>query len=123
VIELLSGLPDGVIGFEAVGEVSVDDYKQTLIPAVEAALEANGKVRLLYVLGERFEGLSAGAAWEDTKLGLEHLRGWERMAVVTDIDWIAHAIKAVGWMIPAEVRIFPTTDRKAAETWVSGAES
>jgi SpoIIAA-like len=119
-IEVLPGLPGNVVGVEGVGEVSSDDYKNVLIPAAEAALEEYGKVRLLYVLGERFDRISAGAAWEDTKLGLEHLRGWERMAVVTDVEWIAHALRAVGWMIPATIRVFPTSERAAAEAWVTG---
>jgi hypothetical protein len=119
-IEVIPDLPGNVVGIEGVGEVTSDDYKNVLIPAAEAALEKQEKVRLLYVLGERFDGYSAGAVWEDTKLGLEHLRGWELMAVVTDVDWIAHALKAVGWMIPAEIRVFPTNERAAAEAWVTG---
>lgn len=122
-IEVIPDLPGNVVGIEGVGEVTSDDYKNVLIPAAEAALEEHDKVRLLYVLGERFDGYSAGAVWEDTKLGLEHLRGWELMAVVTDVDWIAHALKAVGWMIPAEIRVFPTSERAAAEAWVTGDET
>ena len=122
-IEMLPGLPGNVVGIEGVGDVSSDDYNDVLIPAVEAALEQHDKVRLLYVLGERFDRISAGAAWEDTKLGLEHLRGWERMAVVTDVGWIDHALKAVGWMIPAKIRVFPTSERAAAEAWVTGNNS
>ncbi|MGE5408106.1 MAG: STAS/SEC14 domain-containing protein, partial [Syntrophothermus sp.] len=76
-LELLPDLPDNVIGIEAVGEVGADDYRDVLIPATEAALGASDRIRLLYVLGERFEGVSVGAALEDLKLGLEHLRGWE----------------------------------------------
>ena len=83
-------------------------------------MEKYDKVRLLYVLGERFDRVSAGAAWEDTKVGLEHLRGWELMAVVTDVEWIGHALKAVGWMIPATIRVFPVSERAAAEAWVTG---
>ena len=122
-IEMLPGLPGNVVGIEGVGAVSSDDYKDVLIPAVEAALEKHDKVRLLYVLGERFDRISAGAAWEDTKLGLEHLRGWELMAVVTDVEWIGHALNAVGWMIPAKIRVFPTSERAAAEAWVTGDNS
>jgi hypothetical protein len=122
-IEMLPGLPGNVVGIEGVGEVSSDDYKNVLIPAVEAALEEHDKVRLLYVLGDRFDRISAGAAWEDTKLGLEHLRGWELMAVVTDVEWIGHALKAVGWTIPAKIRVFPTSERVAAEAWVTGDNS
>jgi len=122
-IEMLPGLPGNVIGVEGVGEVSSDDYQKVLIPAVEAALEKHDKVRLLYVLGARFDRIGAGAALEDAKLGLEHLRGWELMAVVTDVEWIGHALKAVGWMIPAKIRVFPTSERAAAEAWVTGDNS
>ena len=119
-IEVIPDLPEGVVGVEAVGEVTADDYRNVLIPAAEAALEKRGKARLLYVLGERFDRISGGAVWEDTKLGLEHLRGWELMAVVTDVEWIGHALRAVGWMIPAKIRVFPTSERAAAEAWVTG---
>ena len=118
-IELLADTPANVVGFEAVGEVSAEDYKSTLIPAVESAFAETGKLRLLYVLGERFDGISGGAAWQDFKLGMEHLRSWERIAVVTDVEWIGHAIKAFGWTIPATVRVFGVGERAAAEAWVA----
>jgi hypothetical protein len=117
-LDLLSGLPDNVVGIEGVGEVGADDYRDVLVPATEAALETNDRIRLLYVLGERFEGVSAGAAWEDLKLGLEHLRAWEMMAVVTDVEWIGHTLRAIGWMIPAKMRVYPTSERAEAEAWV-----
>lgn len=123
VIEMLAGLPENVVGVEGVGEVSSDDYRNVLIPATETALEKSGRINLLYVLGERFDGLSGGAVWEDTKLGLEHFRRWDRMAVVTDVEWIGHALKAVGWMVPAKIRIFPTSERATAEEWVTGEGS
>jgi hypothetical protein len=118
-IELLDDLPPAVLGFEAVGEVEAEDYENVLVPAVEAALADHDKIRMLYVLGDRFEGYSAGAAWEDTKVGFAHIRNWERLAVVTDSDAIGHGVKAFGWMIPAEVKVLDTADRAAAEAWVS----
>jgi hypothetical protein len=120
-IELIPDLPENVVGAEGVGEITARDYETVLIPAVESALSGNDKIRLLYVLGDRFDGISGGAAWQDTKLGIEHLRAWERMAVVTDVDWIGHALKAVGWMIPAEIRVFPTSQRDDAEAWVTSS--
>jgi hypothetical protein len=35
-----------------------------------------GGVRLLYVLGHEVPDYTAGAAWEDAKLGLGRLRSW-----------------------------------------------
>ena len=62
-IEPLTDLPEGVIGFETVGEVHADDYKQRLIPALEAAAET-GEVNLVFVLGDQYDGYSAGAGYD-----------------------------------------------------------
>lgn len=119
-IRLLTDLPEGVVGIEAVGHVEADDYTTIVEPAVRAALEHSAKVRLLYVLGEEFEGYSAAASWEDAKLGIGHWSAWERIAIVTDRGWLRDAVKAFGWMFPGEVRVFAPADRPGAETWLGG---
>lgn len=118
----LTDLPAGVIGFEAVGEVHADDYRDVLRPAIAAAAEAGG-VRLVYVLGPEFTGYSAGAGWEDTKLGIEHVRAWERVAVVTDVEWVEHLVGGFSWMVPGELRRFALADLAPAVQWVSGQEA
>jgi SpoIIAA-like len=120
VITLLSDLPANVVGIEAVGDVSADDYRDVLEPAVAQALQQHDKLRLLYVLGEEFEGYSAGAAWQDTKLGIGHWGAWERIAVVTDRGWIQDGVKAFAWMLPGEVHVYPLAERDDAAAWVSG---
>lgn len=77
-IEPLEDLPEGVIGFEAVGEIHASDYKEVLRPALERAAAAEG-IRLVYVLGDRFEGYSSGASWQDSKLAFEHHKRWKRI--------------------------------------------
>ena len=116
-IRLMDNLPDNVIGFEAIGEVDAGDYHTTLDPAVEAALEHNDKLRLVYVLGDEFEGYTGGAMWEDTKLGIGHWGKWEKIALVTDKDWVDDAIKFLGWMVPGEIKVYPTKNLEAAEEW------
>jgi hypothetical protein len=118
-IEPLTDLPEGVIGFEAVGEVHADDYRTTLVPAIEAAADA-GSVRLVYVLGDRFEGYSSGAAWQDTKLGVHHHGKWNRTALVSDVDWVDHLASLFGWMIPGDFKRFPLAERAEAIAWAAG---
>jgi hypothetical protein len=118
----LPDLPSGVLGFEAVGEVHSDDYRDVLRPAIESASAAGG-VRLVYVLGPEFEGYSAGAAWQDTELGLGHVRDFERIAVVTDVSWVEHLVNGFGWMVPGELRRFASDERDEAVRWASGAEA
>jgi hypothetical protein len=117
-LELIPDLPDNVVGVRAVGDVEDDDYEDVLVPAVEAALAGHDKIRLLYVLGAEYEGFEPGAMWEDTKLGARTLGSYERIAVVTDGQWIRRAVKAFGWMIPGEVRVFPLAGLAAATDWV-----
>lgn len=117
-IERLSGLPDHVIGFSAHGQVTAQDYAQHVVPAVEEALAGHDKVRLLYQLGEDFDGFDAGALWEDTKVGLGHLAAWERIALVTDVGWLRSAAKAMGFMMPGEVRVFANAELGSARNWL-----
>ncbi len=59
--EKISDVPDSVLGFRASGELTSDDYRNVLVPVVEAALQSRDKLRLLYLLGEDVTGFSAGA--------------------------------------------------------------
>jgi hypothetical protein len=45
-----------VLGIEAVGEVTADDYESVMLPAVSAARQGGEKARLLYLLGPEFTG-------------------------------------------------------------------
>jgi hypothetical protein len=71
------------------------------------------------VLGREFPDYSAGAMWEDTKLGLANLRSWERIAIVSDAEWLRHALNGLGWMFPGEVKLFGSDEVDAARGWVT----
>ena len=118
-IELIPGLPDGVVGLKAIGEVEDDDYEDVIIPAVNAALEGREKIRLLYVLGPEFEEYEGDAIWEDAKLGMHHMFDFERVGVVTDVKWISRGVRWFGFTIPGQVKVFPYADLDAAKTWIS----
>jgi len=118
-IRVIEGLPETVLGIEAVGRVEASDYETVLDPAVEAHLGRNEKLRLLYVLGEEFEGYAAGAAFEDAKLGIGKWSSWERVAVVTDRDWLHDALRMLGWMFPGDVRAFRLAEREDAVAWLA----
>lgn len=118
-IERMSELPDTVLGFTAKGTVTIDDYESVIIPAVEAQFSHQHKVRFLYHLGEDFTGFEAAAMWDDAKLGIKHLSGWERIAVVSDVEWIRAAIKIFSLAIPGRVRVFHNRELADATSWIS----
>jgi hypothetical protein len=118
-IERIADVPGGVLGFEAVGEVSAEDYRDVVVPAIAALGESGGEARVLLVLGPRFERFSAGAMWQDAKMAFQHVR-WARAALVTDVEWVRHLTGAFGWMVPGEFRTFAVAERAAATAWVAG---
>jgi SpoIIAA-like len=111
----LSGLPDGLVGFEASGKLAAEDYRDVVLPTIEKALAA-GDVRVVIVMRD-FDGLSGGALWQDLKMGVEHLRGWKKIALVTDIGWMSHATDLFGWMTPGETKTFSLDERDDAIAW------
>ena len=118
-IKIIQGLPDNTLGFEAGGKVTGNDYETVLIPAVEEKLKAFPKVRLLYHLGSDFTGYDMEAMWDDTKIGLKHLKAWERIAVVTDTEWIIKAVHAFGFTMPGRIRVFKNVELSDAKKWLT----
>lgn len=110
-----------VLGFRASGKVSHEDYTDTLVPAVEKAVAANGSVSLYYELGSEFEGYTAHAMWDDSKLGMRFLTSFERIAVVTDDAAIAGAFRLFGPLMPGQARVFANAQKQEAAAWISAA--
>jgi len=121
-LELMANLPRNVLGFTATGHVTGEDYEKVLIPAITAALKEHKKINLLYHLGAGFEGFEAAALWEDTKIGLRNFLAFDKIAVVTHVDWIRHAAKAFGFMMPAQVAVYNNADLPTARGWLTGTK-
>jgi hypothetical protein len=117
-IRTLDDLPDGVIGFEADGEIRAEDYATILIPAVKQTRADGGDIRIVLVF-PTFDGLSAGATWQDLRMGVEHLTHWKKIALVTDVEWMMHLSRLFGWMTPGEFKHFPLNERDAAVAWAA----
>jgi hypothetical protein len=117
-IQLIENLPADVVGIEASGRVHADEYKSVLDPAVEAVLKSHDKVRMLYVLGNDFDGYTGGAIWEDTKLGLSDWSQWEKIALVTDHKAYADGARAFAWLMPGKLKVFAMAELAAARAWV-----
>ena len=75
-------------------------------------------MRIYYEIAPDFVGIDPGAIWEDTKVGFAHFLRWERFAVVTDVEWIKQTMKFVGFLMPGEMRAFPTAHAEQAHSWI-----
>jgi len=118
-IEQLTDFPANVVAFRCGGRVTKADYDSILVPAVVDALRAHDRVRLYYETNEDFAGFEAGAMWEDFKVGIEHLTRWERVAIVTDVNWIKKAVRLFAFLMPATTKLFSRSESAQARVWVS----
>jgi hypothetical protein len=92
----------------------MQDCQDVLVPAMEKSLKRHEKIRLYYELNSRFPG----AAWDELDLGLEHASRCERVAIVTDIGWVRLTVKALRFLIPSEIRVFPTIQADEGRAWI-----
>jgi SpoIIAA-like len=116
-------MPAGTIGFRATGRVTREEYRDGLEQPMRAAAEA-GDVRMVFAVGPEFERFEPSALAEDMKtgiaLGLEHPRVWKRIALVTDVEWVAAALHMFGWLVPGDVKLYGLDGLDDAKAWVAG---
>jgi len=117
-LEIMQDMPDNIVAVRAIGKVSGKDYDDILIPAVEGGLKRHGKIRVLYQLSNDFSGFTAEAMFDDAKLGIRYLTKFEKIAVVTDADWISRAVQFFSLFIPCPVKIFGNNDMSWAKAWL-----
>ena len=118
-IEVIQNTPPGVKAFKAIGEVTVQDYKQVVEPAAHALIAAKQKIRVVFVIGPECTGYSRGAKMEDLKLGIADLRHLKRVAVVSDQAFVHNAVKKVRWMVPTKLKLFSLAQLNEAMRWAA----
>lgn len=118
-ITVLTGLPDGVLGFEASGRLTADDYTTVLAPALAAATAQGGRIRVLLDFTGEFDGIEGGAVWQDMRMGVREWSAWERIALVTDHAWMRDGLSMFAWAVPGDVRGFTRAERDSAVDWLA----
>jgi hypothetical protein len=124
VIDPISNLPKGVLGFRVDETLTDADYADVLSPALRTAAAA-GDVRLLLAATKGFDLMSFKSRFEslrsDPELDLGHSNQWKRVAIVADANFIFRAaFPAVAKVIPVETKLFGLGDEAEAISWVAG---
>lgn len=121
-IELLTDMPDKVIGIRVSGRLRGDELRH-FKPTIEQVLQT-GEVRIVEVIESDYEGFGPGGFVEDLKLGfgtvLPHHSAFKRIAVVSDKDWVAPVLHALAWMVPGELGVFGLDELDRAKEWAAG---
>ena len=118
-IEIIEGLPENVLGVRVSGEVKGEDYDKVLVPAIEDEVKNHGKVRLLYQLDQNFKKFTRNAMFEDMKLGVHNFNSFEKIAVVSDVEWMIDAFEIFKHIIPGTVKTYSNKELDEAKAWIS----
>ncbi len=115
----MTDMPAGTIGFEAVGEVEDDDWEEAVEPVLRQEIAAGRDVRLLYLIGTGARELEGDAMSADTGFRVRHATSYERVAVVSDEDWMRPALRALSFLLPGKARGFRVRDLAEAKAWLA----
>ena len=121
-IELMPDMPAGVTGIRVAGRLRGEDLRE-FKPTMDDLVKS-GEIRIVEVIEPDYEGFGPGGLVEDLKLGLgaliQHHSAFKRIAVVSDRDWVAHALHAFAWMVPGELALFGLDEIERAKEWAAG---
>jgi hypothetical protein len=115
-IETLQTGSPKIVGFKLHGKLHDDDYK-SFMPAVDAAVASEGRVRL-FAQFEDFHGWDLHAAWDDFRFGLKHYSDFERIAMVGETKWEAWMTKVCKPFTNAHLKYFDKSEVDDAWAWV-----
>jgi hypothetical protein len=115
----MTDMPVGTIGFEAIGEVEDDDWEKAVEPVLRREIAEGRDLRLLYLLGPESREIEGDAMTADTGFRTRHATSYERVAVVSDEDWMRPALRALSFLLPGKAKGFRVRDLDAAKAWLA----
>ena len=104
------------VNLKTVGKITSKDY-DTLIPYLEESIKEEGPLNILCDM-TNFQGIEMKAAWRDFRFGLQHMRDFNRCALVGANKWVEWLVKITIPFFRLEVRLFKTGQEKEARNWL-----
>jgi len=105
----------GTLRVSVFGEFTLADY-QEFEEQVDYKLKFEGQTNLLFDLSQ-MAGFTLDVAWEDIKFTREHSQDFNKIAVVTDSQWITWSAWLSQVFVSADISVFE--DAEEASAWVS----
>jgi hypothetical protein len=119
-VQLLTDLPPHVAAYKASGAISKEEYEQVVMARVDEVALKYGRINFLVLLETGMENYSIGAFIDYIKVSFEHFTKWNRMAIITDQQWVRRAYDVLSHVVHGEIRTYELKDFSAAKEWVSG---
>lgn len=110
-----------VLGIQASGKLTEEDYKEILIPRLEEIAGAGEKAAILLYMDDSFEGWELEAMWQDFKVGIGKYRhDFHKFALVGAPKWVDILMELDGIVTSATVKTFEGGQLEEAWIWIKG---
>jgi hypothetical protein len=119
-VELLTDLPPHVAAYKALGAISKEEYETVVMARVDEVAAVYGRINFLVQLETGMENYSIGAFIDYIKVSFEHFSKWNRMAIVSDQQWVRRAYDTLSYLVHGEIRTYELKELDNAKEWVSG---
>src|SRR6478736_1584178 len=112
----------GVLIVQPQAALSADDFR-AMARTVDPFIEEHGKLTGLLIEAPSFPGWdSFGALIEHMKFVRDHHRNIDRVAAVTDSEFLKIAPRIAEHFAHPEIRVFPSAERAQALAWLQGQQ-
>jgi hypothetical protein len=104
-----------LINAAVMGEFTLADFKEFEEAAVRHT-QAEGPVKLLFDLREMAD-FTVDVAWEEIKFSRQHPKDFNRIAVLTESQWVTWSAWLSQIFVEADVEVFH--DEQEARAWLA----
>lgn len=116
-LEYRSTPDSNIVEITVAGTITAADFEQ-LVAQMKPDFERHGKLRILEEI-RSFEGIDPLALLKDIQFALPRIGDIERIAVVTDTNWILTMTTALANVVPAQVKAFDHLGLEDARAWLA----
>lgn len=116
-ITIINDAPENVAAFNAIGDVTKEDFENLVIPYVKNKVEQFDELNYLLYLDTDLSNFTMGAWLQDALLGIKNLSKWNRAAIVTDKEGVQNFTDIFSVLMPGEFKSFPKENLYNALYW------
>ena len=108
-----------MVGFRATGKVTMEDFENVVIPAVNELVARTNELNYLMVIDTDLKNFTIGAWWQDAFMGLKQIAKWRRAAIVSGTEGIRRFTDIFSFIVPGEFKAFDSSELETAIHWVA----
>jgi len=118
-----TGMPQNIVAFRASGEVTAQDFKEVVLPAIADLVSKIDEINFILILDTSPEDFTFGAWLQDAWAGIRDLTKWNRAAIVTENEMVEKITPVFSAFMIGTFKTYSHTQMNEAINWVSSGTS